>query len=133
MPPSVPSSSATTLRKSLAGVCPSPVKAHLDPQVPATRLRDDAEEAIDRTSSQKAAAATIGISQGRLSHKNDDGTLTLAQLETLGPEFAVEFGVSIQKKYGPLVKSPSEHAEDLIDQMQADLNELRQFVRHIKP
>lgn len=129
MAASLPSASGATLRKSLAEVCPSPVKAHLEPQVPATRLRDDAEEAIRRTSSGKVAASTIGISEGRLSHKHDDGSLTLAQLETLGPEFAVEFAQQLQAAYGPLAKTPAQHAEEKLDEIQAALNEVRQFIR----
>lgn len=118
-------------RKSLADVCGKPVKAALAPQLPATDLRRDAAEAMRRVSSQKSAAITIGLDEGRLSHKNSDGTLTLAQLEKLGPDYAAELGKSLVEKYAPLAASPLEQIEKRLDEIQALVNEVRQGVRHV--
>lgn len=89
-----------TPRERLAGVRGVAAKAELKAQVPATRLRDVAAEAMRRAMSQKAAALDMGISEGRLSHKVKDGSLTLAQLEALGGRFAQELGAACLESYG---------------------------------
>lgn len=97
------SASPATERKTLADVSTRAIKVELrtvSPQVPATPLRQVAAEAVRRATSQKAAAADIGISEARLSHKLKDGSLTLAQLETLGVKFGAELGAGCQQVYG---------------------------------
>ena len=127
MSSTVPDPSGATLRETLAGVRGKPIKADLRPQAPDSRLRDVAADALRRTSSQKAAAIDIDLSEGRLSHKLQDGTLTLAQLEALGPVFAAKFGKDLVEKFGPLA-DPRDHARRLCDDIQALVNQLRQFV-----
>lgn len=128
MSSSIAERQAATPRETLASVRGSAVKADLKPQVPATSLREVAAEAIRRVTSQKAAATDIGIHEGRLSHKLRDGSLTLAQLEALGPEYGAELGRELVEQYGPLAASPKEHARKVIHEIEARLVELKQFV-----
>lgn len=130
MPSTLPVRAPATPRESLADICGKPVKASLDPQVPATNLRGDAAEAIKRTSGQKGAALTIGLNEGRLSHKNTDGSLTLAQLEALGPAFAVEFATRLLEAYGPLA-TPKSRAQQKVRELRAAADELDQLLEFI--
>lgn len=115
-------------RESLAGVRPRPAKAELDPQVSATQLRDVAAEALHHVTSQKAAAGEIGIHEGRLSHKLRDGSLTLGQLEALGPVFAAELGRQLTEQYSTALESPASRARRVIHTIEGLLVELKQFV-----
>jgi hypothetical protein len=103
MPTNVQAAGGATERKTLADVSTRAIKVEIrssSPQVGATPLREVAAEAVRRASSQKAAAADIGISEARLSHKLKDGSLTLAQLEALGAKFGAELGAGCQQVYG---------------------------------
>lgn len=119
---------AATPRETLADVRPKQAKAELRPQAAVILLREVAAEAIHRTSSQKAAAVDIGIHEGRLSHKLKDGSLTLAQLETLGPGYAAELGAHLTETYGSERESPKQYARRLVQQIEACLVELKQFL-----
>lgn len=114
-------------RKTLADVCGKQAKADLHPQVPATDLRGPAVEARERTVKLESAAADIGIHQSRLSHKFSDGSITLRELGRLGPDYAAEFGRQLVEQYGPL-SDPKDRIRRKCDEMQAILNEVRQFV-----
>lgn len=92
-------------RRTLADVCgrdASRPKADLQPQAGATRLRDVAAETIRAGGKQESAARDIEIHPARLSHKLKDGSLTLAQLEKLGPDYARAFGEGLMDQFGPV-------------------------------
>lgn len=118
---------SATERRSLADVCGKPIKADLHPQVPASDLRGAAAEARSRAVKLESAADDIGIHPSRLSHKFADGSLRLSELEKLGPKFALEFGKELVERHGPL-SDPKDHARKLCDAIQAQVNELRQFI-----
>lgn len=86
----------------MAGVCGKPIKADLVPHTGAPLLRDVAAIAIERTDIQKEVADQIGIHRSRLTHKIKDGTLTIKQLEELGPRFFVNFGRELIEAYAPM-------------------------------
>lgn len=109
-----------TRREKLAEVATRPAKAQLS----ATELRAVAADALRRTTSQKAAAVDIGIDEGRLSHKLKDGSLTLAQLEALGPEFGAEFGRRLLAAYGEVVKTAQERARERLPEIIREILEL---------
>lgn len=76
-------------------------KAELQPQQPATNLREPAAEALRHVyPKQEAAAPDASMSPSRLSHKLKDGSLTLKHLEHFGADYAAEFGEALVKKYG---------------------------------
>lgn len=102
-------------------------RAELHPQPSATRLRDVAAEALQQVTSQKAAAIDIDLSEGRLSHKLKDGTLTLAQLETLGPTYAVKFGEQLIEQFAPLA-TPKARARQQLRDAERCLRELDQVL-----
>lgn len=126
MAESIRQSNSATPRERLADVCPRPAKATLQPQEGATRLREVAAEALRRATSQKAAAADIGVSEGRLSHKVKDGTLTLAQLEALGPEFGRELGDECRRVYGEA--DPKDRARRVLLSLRRELDELAEVI-----
>lgn len=108
------------------------VKVELQAQGRTSSLRELAGDAIRATSGNaRAAAIDLNIHEGHLSRQLKDGSLRLEQLEVLGPTLLAELGRQLQHAYGPLAASPAQHAEAVIDQMQAQLNELRQFVRGV--
>ena len=103
-------------------------KAELSTQGGASALRDIAAEAIRATSGKaRAAAMDLGIHEGHLSRQLKDGTIRLEQLEQLGPTFAAKFGQELVEQYGPL-SDPKARARQLCDDVQAAVNELRQFI-----
>lgn len=105
---------AATPREKLPETSGQPVKASLRPQVPATRLRDVAAEALQQATSQKAAALDIDISEGRLS-----------QLETLGPQYAVKFGEQLIEQFAPLA-TPIARARQQVKEARRALDEIEQ-------
>ena len=130
MAPIVDHAVSATPRERLAGVRPQPVKAELDPQEGATSMRQLAKSAIQAVSGQKAAAIDIGIHEGRLSHKLSDGTITLAELETLGPKFAARFGADLVEMNGPLA-TPLTRARQKLRESHAALDEIEQLLEFI--
>jgi hypothetical protein len=134
--PTVPA----TPRESLADLRPRQAKADLraqegatastDPQSFASPLRDLAAETLRRVTSQKAAAIDIGIHEGRLSHKLKDGSLTVAQLEALGPVYAAELGELLVAQYGPL-SDPKDAARKALERIEDELRLLRQYVEDV--
>lgn len=116
-------------RERLAEVRGSQAKADLKAQPSATRLREIAAEALRRVTSQKAAAAEIGLHQGRLSHKLVDGSLTLAQLESLEhtPAFCAEFGKLLLEEYGQLA-DPKDYIYKRLRDVEEALHEFKQFL-----
>lgn len=108
-----------TERQSLAGSC---AKAELRAQVGAPPLREVAADALKRVTSQKAAALDVGISEGRLSHKVKDGTLTLRELEALGPDFGRALGEECQRTYG--AETADARKQRLIRALRQHLDEL---------
>lgn len=74
-------------------------KADLRPaEVPGSIFREVAAETLRRGGSQKAAAITLAISEGRLSSKLKDGSLTLKQLEQFGPDYLTEFARGLMER-----------------------------------
>lgn len=127
MPASLREPLSAPERKSLADVCGKPAKADLRPQVPATDLRELAAEARTRTVKLESAADEIGIHPSRLSHKFSDGSVTLAQLEKLGPQYAFEFGRQLVERFGPL-SNPHDYADRLLHEIDRLVLELKQYV-----
>jgi len=71
-------------------------------------LRPHAREAMrDACGKQGAAARDIGISEGRLSSKLEDGSLTLAQIGSLGPGYARALARRLLDAYGTAADSPA--------------------------
>lgn len=124
MPRTIPDSARAIRQQKLSDVAPQPAKAALREQAPASadggpqpsgsELRIVAGEALRRVTSQKAAALDIGITEGRLSHKMRDGSLTLAQLEALGPRYAAELGRSLVEQYEAAIETPRERARRVL-------------------
>lgn len=124
------SSSAGTQRDTLPTRSGGQVKADSRPELPGTRLRDVAADALHMTTSQKAAALDIEISDGRLSSKLKDGSLTLAQLESLGPQYAVKLGEQLIETFAPLA-TPKARAQQQIREIRQRLEELDQVLELI--
>lgn len=89
-----------TPRHSLPERSGGPLKADTRPEDAGTLLRDVAAEALKRVTSQKVAAIDIKISEGRLSSKLKDGSLTLKQLEALGSIYGQRLGEVCREAYG---------------------------------
>lgn len=130
MPSILPKPQPAPERASLADVCGKPAKADLHPHLPAPLLREVAATAIERTDIQKEIADQIGIHRSRLTHKLKDGSLTLRQLEELGPEFFVILGQELLETFGPLA-TPQARARQVIRAIRAALDELDQFTELI--
>lgn len=129
---SLPKLDGATERKTLADVCGKQIKAGLHPehaQEGASLLRDVAADALTRIASQKAAATDIGIHESRLSHKLDEGSLTIAQLEKLGPAYAAELGRRLVDVYGPLV-DPKQRARRQIREARRAIDELADYIEY---
>ena len=105
-----------------------PAKAQLrpdiEPEVDGRRFREVAADALRRMTSQKAAALAIGISEGRLSTKLQDGSLTLRQLEALGLEYAVQLAHDVLVAYGASAKSSKQRARERLPEMLREILEL---------
>lgn len=89
-------------------------------------VKDAAKQAHGK---QELAALAIGKDGGNFSRDSDAERLTIRDLRQLGPQFLVLFADLLKEEYGALAPSPAARAERLIDDMQAMLNEFRQFVR----
>lgn len=76
---------------------------------------------------QGAAAAHLGKDEGNFSRDVKAKRLTLRELESLGPTFLATLGQELIEQYGAL-QDPKTRARRTCDQMQALVNELRQFV-----
>lgn len=63
-------------------------------------IREQAADALRAMGSQKTAALDLKLSEGRLSSKLKDGSLTIRHLEQFGADYASEFGEALVKKYG---------------------------------
>lgn len=113
---------------SLDGLCLKPAKADLRVNVDQLRLRAIVSDVIQRVSSQKAAALDMGIDQGQLSRQLQTGHLTIERLEKLGPGYAAELGAHLTQTYGSERESPKAYARRLVQQIEACLLELKQFV-----
>lgn len=109
---------------------PRQAKADLRADETTPLLRDVAATAIERTDIQKEVADQIGIHRSRLTHKIKDGSLTLKQLEELGPRFAVLLGQELLETYGPLA-TPKARAKEDIRTIRKLLDELDQALELI--
>lgn len=127
---SVPVISAATPRESLASVRATANKSAVRSQEPASPLREVAKDAIRRVGKQSAAASDIGIHEGRLAHKLSDGTISLAELEKLGPHYAAEFGRQLLERFGPLA-TPHARAQQLLRECRRMHDELAQLIEHL--
>lgn len=121
MDPTLSKAARSTPRQTLADVVLTPAKAEVRSQRGASQLRAVAAEAIRRVSSQKAAALEIGLNESRLSHKLKDGSVTLAQLEVLGPVYAAEFGRVLLAQYGADAETPQDRARRVIPELIREL------------
>lgn len=92
-------------------------------------LRPIARDVIQR-GKQSSAATEIGISEGRLSSKLGDGTLSLGELEKLGPEVAVTFAEEVLKRLGPLC-TPHARVRQSIRNAKLALDEAEQLLEYI--
>lgn len=63
-------------------------------------LREVVASAVELAMQQKEAAYLIGRSEGRLSSKLKDGSLTVRQLEALGVVFGRRLGEECKREYG---------------------------------
>jgi hypothetical protein len=119
-----------TPQERLSGLHGTPAKASLPPKPGVTELRLVAKEAIQRVGKQSAAATDIGISDGRLSAKLEDGTLSLRELERLGPHYAAEFGRQLLERFGPLA-TPHARARQLLQEHRRIADELFAIIEHL--
>lgn len=119
---SFPDERGATRYETLAEIGGKPIKADLRSQGGACQMRDVAADAIRHISSQKAAALDMKLSESRLSHKLKDGSVTIKELETLGPSYAAEFGSGLVKKYAGDVEDARTRALRLIPEL------LREFL-----
>lgn len=95
-------------------------------------MRELAAEAIRATSGNaRAAAIDLDIHEGHLSRQLKDGTLRIEQLETLGAPLLAELGRMLVEAYGPL-RSPDDHALELIARCEDILDAIKQYVEHNK-
>lgn len=112
---------------------PSPsgrsVRAELHPKDPERSLRVIAKDVIQREK-QAAAAEQIGISEGRLSAKLGDGTLSLGELERLDVAVAVTFAEEVLKRLGPLA-TPEARMRQQIRNARRALDEIEQGMEYL--
>lgn len=128
MPSSLRSTSAAPEDPRLAGLCASDNKGALPPHTPAPLVREAASEAVRASGHvHKAAASDLGLDRSRFSHKLKDGTLTLKEMEILGPAFAVKFGTELLERFGPLA-TPHARAKQLLREMDRMNQELGQLL-----
>lgn len=125
MASSLRNSSAITPDMSLPNGSLRMAKADIDQT---TALSPLIKEAARRThGKQEAAARHIGKQPSNFSRDVDSGDLRLRDLEALGPAFCAELGQALVERYGPL-SDPKARARQLCDEVQASVNELRQFI-----
>lgn len=127
MSASLRASSAETPQQKLSGIRATDNKTAAHPKETESELRLVAKEAMQRVGKQAAAASDIGISEGRLSAKLGDGTLSLGELEKLGPQYAAEFGRQLLERFGPLA-TPHARAAHLLREMRRMHEELSQLI-----
>jgi hypothetical protein len=95
-----------------------------------TVLRDVIEDVLRRLGNMKATAADMGIDRAQLYRQLQGGTLTVARLETLGPDFAAELGRLLLESFGPLA-TPQARARQRIRDARAILDELDQLTEFV--
>lgn len=130
MAQSIVASSPATPRESLANVRATANKTAVRPQEAASPMREVAKDAIRRVGKQSAAASDIGIHEGRLAHKLTDGTISIGELERLGPHYAAEFGRQLLERFGPL-STPQARIRQAIRDARANLELIEQGVDHL--
>jgi len=112
-------------RPSLADTCGKKLMAHAKPHQPAPVVREAAAEAINRTGTHKGAATDLGLDRSRFTHKLSDGTLTLKELEALGPAFVAKFGEELLERAMPLA-TPAARLREQIRSIRRAVDELEQ-------
>ena len=127
---SLAASAVETPQQKLSGIRATDNKTAAHPKEPETELRLVAKEAIQRVGKQQAAASDIGISEGRLSAKLGDGTLSLGELEKLGPHYAAEFGRQLLERFGPL-STPHARAQHLMRAIRDMHDEVAQLIDYL--
>jgi hypothetical protein len=129
----MPSTLTATAPETRQQKLPSPsgvsAKAERHAKVPESSLRSITKDVLQR-GKQAAAATEIGISEGRLSAKLGDGTLSLGELEKLDVSVVVTIAEEVLKTLGPL-STPQARARQLIRSIRQELDELAQFMEHI--
>jgi hypothetical protein len=118
---------------SLDGLRPSPVKASLrqsttvSPVHVGPRPVTEIVSGVIRAQTQKAAAIDMQIDPAQLSRQLESGHLTIGRLDALSPEALARIGKELHERFAPLA-DPKEHARRKCDELQAIVNELRQFI-----
>ena len=112
---------------------PSPsgrsARAELRPKAPERSLRVIAKDVLQR-GKQAAAATEIGISEGRLSAKLGDGTLSLGELEKLDVNVVVSIAEEVLRQLGPLATPPARIRQEIRRIRQA-CDEIEQGVEYL--
>jgi hypothetical protein len=101
-----------------------PAKARLPINADQYPLRTIVSEAIRRVSSQKAAAADMGIDPAQLTRQLQSGRLTVERLEALGVEFYAELGRLLLEQYGNEAQTPQARARARLPEIIREILEL---------
>lgn len=117
-------------QQDLAGIRATKLSPPLKAQVSATDFQAVVSEAIRAVSSQKAAAVDLGISEGRLSHKLSDGTLTARDLDELGPAVLTEIARRALEVFGPL-STPQSRMREAVRDIRRRCDEIDQYLEFI--
>lgn len=118
---------------SLDSLRPSPAKAGLRESTPINPVNGgqrpvtEIVSGVIRVGSQKAAAIDMGIDPAQLTRQLQSGHLTIARLDALGPDTLARIGKELVEKFGPL-SDPKDRARQTCDQIQALVNEIRQYI-----
>ena len=86
--------------------------------------------ALERVGPLKAAAEDMGIDRAQMYRQLQNGHLTIARLEALGPDFGAELGRMLLDAFGPL-STPQSRARQDIREIRRLLDELDQVVELI--
>jgi hypothetical protein len=111
--------------KRLVTVRPTMLKANNDPQHGLSAVVSDATKRS--YGKQGAAAAQLGKDEGNFARDLRAGRLTLRDLDALGAPFLAALGRELLERYGEL-QDPKARARQVCDEVQALVNELRQFI-----
>lgn len=128
MPQSFANRQQTAPDNSLVMARPIPAKAELHDNAGQNLLSEVVIEAAKASyGKQGAAAAHLGKDEGNFSRDVKAKRTTLRDLEALGPGFLAQLGHELIEQFEPLA-DPKTRARRTCDQLQALVNELRQFV-----
>jgi len=118
---------------SLDGLRPKPVKTSLRESTPVNAVNErqrpvtEIVSGVIRAQTQKAAAIEMDIDPAQLTRQLQSGHLTIGRLDALSPEALARIGKELHERFAPLA-DPKEHARRKCDELQAIVNELRQYI-----